>query len=417
MNEIRDLIIGIDFGKETAQVFYFDRKAQEPRALSMKAGTNLCEVPVLLLRRGQQGDFLAGLEAESYEKEHGGELITDLYDLTGLEKKEGLPGGLAPWEYAAAFLKGILKYLGVASVPDNTRSLIITVPSLTEARVANLRKACESLGFASGKYALMDHEEAFYYHVMTQQKEPLSRSVGWYEFEGNRVVFRRLEIFRNRKPAMVRFGESKETTLSPDPVMKDSEFAAWAEKTLGQELYTSIQISGEGFSQSWAKASVKTLCYHRRRVYVGNNLFARGACMAGKERTEDHALKAFRFLGKSRVLWDIGMEMRVMGSPAYYPLIESGSNWYEASRSCELILDDKKELVFLLSLTGSGERKKAVMELPGLPARPNRTTRLLVELSCLDPEKCCVTVTDLGFGEMFPSSGRVWKEIVSPMEE
>ena len=249
MNEIRDLIIGIDFGKETAQVFYFDRKAQEPRALSMKAGTNLCEVPVLLLRRGQQGDFLAGLEAESYEKEHGGELITDLYDLTGLEKKEGLPGGLAPWEYAAAFLKGILKYLGVASVPDNTRSLIITVPSLTEARVANLRKACESLGFASGKYALMDHEEAFYYHVMTQQKEPLSRSVGWYEFEGNRVVFRRLEIFRNRKPAMVRFGESKETTLSPDPVMKDSEFAAWAEKTLGQELYTSIQISGEGFSQ------------------------------------------------------------------------------------------------------------------------------------------------------------------------
>ena len=62
MNEIRDLIIGIDFGKETAQVFYYDRKAGEPRALSMKAGTNIYEVPVLLLRRAQQGDFVAGME-------------------------------------------------------------------------------------------------------------------------------------------------------------------------------------------------------------------------------------------------------------------------------------------------------------------------------------------------------------------
>ena len=416
MNEIRDLIIGVDFGKETAQVFYYDRKAGEPRALSMKAGANIYEVPVLLFRRAQQGDFVAGLEAEYYEKEHGGELITDLYDIIGLEKKEGLPGGLAPWEYAAAFLKGILKFLGVASVSENTKSMIITVPSLTEKRVANLRKACESLGFTSGNYALMDYEEAFYYHAMTQQKEPLTRSVGWYEFEGNQVSFRKLEISRTKKPAIVLFGESRQTTLPEDPVMKDSEFTAWVVLTLGQELFTSIQITGDGFSQNWAKASVKTLCYHRRRVYFGNNLFARGACMAGKERTEDHSLRAFRFLGKSRVTYDIGMEMRVMGAPAYYPLIESGSNWYEAFKSCEVILDDRKDLVFLVTYTGSGERKKISMDLPGLPSRPNRTTRLLLELRCLDPQRCEVTVTDLGFGEMFPSCGRVWKEIIGRTE-
>lgn len=42
--------------------------------------------------------------------------------------------------------------------------------------------------------------------------------------------------------------------------------------------------------------------------------------------------------------------MRVMGSPAFYSLIESGSNWYECSASCELILDDTSELVFVVSI-------------------------------------------------------------------
>lgn len=36
MNEIRDLIIGIDIGKEYTQICYYDRKAEEARSLSMK---------------------------------------------------------------------------------------------------------------------------------------------------------------------------------------------------------------------------------------------------------------------------------------------------------------------------------------------------------------------------------------------
>ena len=38
MNEIRDLIIGIDFGKTYSQICYYDRKAEEPRSVSMKVG-------------------------------------------------------------------------------------------------------------------------------------------------------------------------------------------------------------------------------------------------------------------------------------------------------------------------------------------------------------------------------------------
>lgn len=133
--------------------------------------------------------------------------------------------------------------------------------------------------------------------------------------------------------------------------------------------------------------------------------------MAGVERKEKKNLRYFRYLCETLVLAEIGMEMRVMGAPAWYPLTESGKNWYECSGSCELILDDMEELVFVVSQPGQ-EKKKLVMKLPGLLKRPNKTTRLGLELVFLSAKECRVTVTDQGFGELFPSSGKTWKETI-----
>lgn len=77
----------------------------------------------------------------------------------------------------------------------------------------------------------------------------------------------------------------------------------------------------------------------------GNNLFAAGACGAGAEKLINKRLKGYRYLGSSLVLKDVGMEMRVMGAPAYYPLLEAGNNWYESRACCQLILDNTEELV------------------------------------------------------------------------
>ena len=68
MNEIRDLMIGIDFGREYTQLCYYDRKAEEARSVSMKVGTSLYEAPTCLCRR-TQGDYCVGLEAEYFVKE------------------------------------------------------------------------------------------------------------------------------------------------------------------------------------------------------------------------------------------------------------------------------------------------------------------------------------------------------------
>ena len=55
------------------------------------------------------------------------------------------------------------------------------------------------------------------------------------------------------------------------------------------------------------------------------------------------------------------------------------------------------------------ERNK-VIRLDFLPVRPDRAGRVKLEFSFLSAEKLTVTITDLGFGEIFRSTDRSVKE-------
>ncbi len=82
MNETRDLIIGIDFGKEYSQICYYDRKAEEPRSLPVKVGSSQFEMPTCLCLRPDRKTYCAGLEAEYFAREKGGFLAGNLYEIS-----------------------------------------------------------------------------------------------------------------------------------------------------------------------------------------------------------------------------------------------------------------------------------------------------------------------------------------------
>ena len=340
-------------------------------------------------------------------------MIHDLYGIC--EKKDSVVvegQEYEPWELLAEFLKGILKFLGITELVKNTKCIVVTLEELGNIQVENFRKAFSSMGFPEGKYMLQDYGESFYYYALSQKRETWNRSVAWYAFTPENVSFRKLTLNGSTKPVSVKLEEPVVRALPVNDEERDIEFCKFVQQTLGRDLYSSIQITGRGFSQDWAGQSIKILCYQKRKVFYGNNLFAKGACAAGKEKLEDKALKGYRFLSDSLVMADVGMEMRVMGSPAYYPLIEAGNNWYDCKASCELILDNTEELVFVVSTFDRPEKRRVGMMLPGIPRRPNKTTRLYLELQYISPKECKVTVKDLGFGELFPSCGKVWTETV-----
>ena len=49
------------------------------------------------------------------------------------------------------------------------------------------------------------------------------------------------------------------------------------------------------------------------------------------------------------------------------------------------------------------------LELADLPQRPNKTTRISITADTLSDTSVEITIQDLGFGEIFPTSGKIWK--------
>ncbi len=413
MNEIRDILIGIDFGKTESQLCYYDRKAKEPVSLSMKVGTSQYEFPTCMCKSMEQNVWYFGLEAVDCAKEQEGILVEGLYEIC--KSTESVQVGIEemqPWELMGIFLDKVLKSMGTVEPVKHTKCLVITVERLTGTMVENLQKACEDIGFSQDGYMLQDYSESFYYYTLCQKPEYWSRSVGWYAFAQDLVKFRKLSMTSNTKPVLVTLEKPVSAQLPAEAESRDAQFCKFVQETLGGGMFSSILITGNGFHQEWAGNSIKLLCKHQRKVFYGNNLFAKGACYTAKEKLEDRELRRYLYLSDALVKYNIGMDMMIMGSPAYYPIIQAGKNWYECRTVFDLILDDTNQLTFYISQMQSNDKQKVSMPLPGLPSRPNRTTRLRVCLECQSETVCKITVRDMGFGEMYSSSKRIWTETI-----
>lgn len=413
MNEIRDILIGFDFGREVSQISYYDRKASEALSVSVKVGSSIYEFPSCICRRTDREEWCFGSEAQYFARERRAILVDNIYECCEKEKKVLVAGTeYSPGQLTAHFLGKALETLGSVDFVGHVKCLVITVERLTETMVRNLQEACRQLGLSEEQYLLQDYSESFFYYTLSQRPEFWSRNVAWYDFQGDEVCFRKMNAGFSARPILVALSAPQTEKLSEDENIRDLEFYKFIIQTTGEDIYSSIFITGKGFSQKWAVKSVPLLCTKKRRVFVGTNMFARGACYTAKEKKEDRKLKAYLYASDALVTVNIGMDMMVMGSPAYHSILSAGKNWYESQAQCELILDDRTKLVFVLSKMQTGEKKKISMDLEGLPARPNKTTRLRLKLVWKSVKDCLVTVEDLGFGDLFPSSGKIWKEII-----
>ncbi|MBS6196351.1 MAG: hypothetical protein KH828_12305 [Clostridiales bacterium] len=411
MNEVRNIIVGFDLGEKVSQLCYYDRRAGEPVSLPMKVGTGQYTFPNCLSKKPGEEEWHFGLEVDFFVNQQEEILVDNLYELCSNEltiRIEGVERRLG--ELLGIFLKGALRILGVPDPVKSISGLMITTPKLTKTMVENIRTACEYAGFARNRCFLQDYEESFYYYTLYQKADIWSRNVALFSFDGDKVSYSKLEMERKTKPIQVSVKRGKTAALHEDFVERDFDFYELIQESLGSDVYSSIFLVGEGFDKEWAVRSVPLLCRHQRHVFYGNNLFAKGACFGAKEKVEERNLKGYLYTGNDLVRINVGMEMTVFGTPAYHPLINAGVNWYEAMGECELLLDDTRELTFVVTNMENTRKERYSMSLPNLPQRPPKATRLHLHLEFESADRCRIDVADMGFGEMYPSSGLVWQE-------
>jgi hypothetical protein len=156
------------------------------------------------------------------------------------------------------------------------------------------------------------------------------------------------------------------------------------------------------------KESASVLC-RGRRVFQGENLFSKGAAYSALLHTDRPAeIPESVFLSPDALRSNIGIEVLMREQVGYHVLLDAGVKWYNAEVEEDFILDTGREFNLVQTPVTGGEPRTLTVELDGLPERPDRATRLLVRMNCTASDRCRISVEDLGFGEFYPATHRIW---------
>ncbi len=227
-------------------------------------------------------------------------------------------------------------------------------------------------------------------------------------------------------PEMVDYHEEGEELSEGQRRKMDQQFLnALGEQLRGQAVDT-IYLIGAAFEDDWYETSRKLLC-ENRRVFLGDNLYSKGACYVGRNRMEASEKSRYTFVSSEQLSANVGLNAMIGGKSVCHPLLTRGTNWYEAEAECAFYLD--RDCSFSLNVSSRAEEadsyssgnprsfyqrrkdeKEVVVSLDGVPSRPDKATRIHLKVSCPGADVIHLTMEDLGLGELYPATHKIWEE-------
>lgn len=407
--ERKPYYLGIDLSDDYAMISYYQLHMSEPDTVSTIAGSEIYHIPMLLARRKNLGLWYYGEEARRMAK--SGEVVC--VDLLLKRAVNAEVIGIGDESYGAAdllalFLRKVIELplkLGNGGKIDR---LVLTVERLNRENMEVFWRIAAGLKLTSEQFMVIDHKESFYYYALSQQEPLKLHDVYLFEYQGAAMAVYGLQRDLRTKPQVASIVESGSFELKED---LDREFLAIAQKSLEGRIVSAVYLVGDGFDGDWMKGSLAYLC-RGRRVFLGKNLFSKGACYAAVARGMGDEWP-YIYMGENEMKFNLSLKVRDRGSMAFYNLISAGRNWFEAKGECEVILSGTPSIDFWKQLPNSREAKVETLELTDLPKRPDRTSRIRVTAKPVADDKIEIELKDLGFGEFFRATNKVWRYTMS----
>lgn len=405
------LIVGYDLGNEFCQISYCVTGEGDAETLSQVAGTQKYNIPAILCKRSGVNQWFYGKEALRYEEEQKGILVQELL-AQALDGEPILIEGESfdPVALLTLFVKRSMGLLSQVGSPEKISALMITCRVLDGRMLEVLNRVVAGLHLKTDKVSFQSHTESFYHYMVHQPQELWAHQVLLLDYDESSIRAYRMECNRRTTP-IVAFIEEKVYPMQNSHSVRGEEADAALLRIAGEccenRLIGSVFLIGDGFEQEWMKESLRYLC-RGRRVFQGNNLFGKGACLGMRSRLGgDSTERDYVFLGNEKLKANIGMQILRQGEESYYALLDAGVNWYEAEYTMEFYLQGDNRLQLVITpLNGKNARTETVV----LHDFPGSVARLRGHFYMETERQLVVETEDLGLGEIRPASGRVWKE-------
>ena len=417
------VLVGYDLGEKYSQISYLVYGQEDVDTVATVVGTRQYNIPTMLCKREGVNQWFYGKDAVKNADEEGMIPVDNLVALARKGDEIELDGEkFDPVALLTLFIKRSMTLMNFIASIDKIDAIMFTMDAPDDRMVEILSQASVNLGLKTTNVFFQSHTESFYYFMLHQPPELWNYQVIACEHDGMRLKTYRMECNKRTTPIVVLIEEQiYDTLVIPDETeeeairedayrMADERFLSILQKMCEGRIMSSAYLLGDGFRAEWNKESLQFLC-HNRRVFQGNNLFSRGACYGLWEKLEPTEVgQKHVFLGKDKLKSNIGMNVLRQGRESYFALLDAGENWYEVEKECEFLLAGETELSFVITPLNGRNVETRVMRLSGGNRSAAPYTRYRLRMAMSAPETVRVTVTDLGFGEIFPPANQIWEE-------
>ncbi len=413
------LLIGYDFGKRYTQISCFNRETLEPDTIGMGEGTDSFLIPTVLGVTKESHEWLFGTEAIKKASKDEAELIEDFWNAAKNGKGIKIYGKeFSSESLLEKFFRKTLALLTAYYPNGKIEKLVLAVEELEVSLITAIYTAMEAMGLHRDRLSIISRMQSYFYYALSQKKELWMNDVGLFDYSEDGLKYYQLSLNRMEDPMIggvscKDFSNTMDYHMLSDPQEFDQLpilFSNIAQTVLHRQIVSTLYMTGKGFSGNWANDIFRSLCVGRR-VFKGMNIYCAGACFAARELTVETKIP-FLFFGDGVLHHEISIAGTAYGKDVEITMAEPAKPWYEQKAEVELISDGAEEMeVFIRDIL---KKEEIVRNIPltGMPKRPERMTRLFVELQFLDEHHFVIMIHDRGFGEFYISSDRIWEKIV-----
>lgn len=388
MEEKDGLILGIDLQEEMSQVCFYNEQLNTPMAAAGDNGAAEIPNPVRL--------------SEYFIQDEQGMRIGELAEMLNIIIECGRRSA------------GRMKLAGICICVENF---------ITE-QLEGIASAMEKLQIEREDYEIISRSEAFAYYAYSQKKELYS--VGTMLLDLNEYGLKTHRLTSARKNG-VDFIHEKRKDFTTDSLKAVGRGEAGMDSACDElcqiitELtrdihYSSVYLTGKGFEcDKLPDKLTKAIC-SRRKAFAGQNLYVKGACFCAKEKLKPLVFDNLILDCGQRIRYGLETDINERGQLRRLRMVRPGTNWFEAEKFFDFILEDERQITFYLTDL-SGVVGTECIDISGIPFRQGKTTRIGVHVKYMAADRCMITVKDKGFGQFIKSSGKIFDLEISLNQE
>lgn len=296
-----------------------------------------------------------------------------------------------------------------AEAPD---FVVVCVPEISVDIVNSLTDCICRAGINKECIYVISRSEAFIYYSMSQAKDFHNNNVALFSLEDNALTYYEMKIQRKPKSTLV-FADkelmdesfnTEITTTEAGAKLADKILLSCVDRLFKNKIISAVILTGKGFqSLDWAPEFTKAVC-HRRKVFVDDEIFARGAGYRGADLASENGIFQFSPICDGRIDCSIYITINKKDRTVAYPVINIGDPWFSVDRRIKVIPTSMQDIE--LSVVPMDERMRRTLRIPigFMPERPPKTSCIGLGIHFTNAHDMTVDIEDLGFGDIYPAT-------------